>query len=247
MMAATLRAYLPWHLRDVAVRALVPMASYLVIGGIPMLALHASQQAKANPDPALLSEGFASIYRAVGPLCCTLGGFMMMSQSVALDRERQHVRFLFATPVAPAAFYLQRFLVALVAFVALFLPVPLTMWALGADVTILGSIVGLVSALVLIGGLTTLAAALTHKDGVVVILIYVLTQTLQQLAAQDVLWEWARPFVRGLPPVHSLSEAMKSVFQGTDWPVTDLIHVNGYGLGLLVAGLLVVRRAPLVR
>ena len=87
----------------------------------------------------------------------------------------------------------------------------------------------------------------TQKDGLLLILSYMGTQLLQQLARQEVLYEWLRPIVRGLPPIESLSTVVKTLLDGASWPVTDMIHVGGYGIGMLVAGLLVIRRAPLVR
>lgn len=248
MTLQALRDYVPWQIRDILPRAFVPMALFIVFGGIPILGmLSVSDPGAPQPGSAEFREFLRAAYIGVAPLCMTLGAFLFMTQGPAVDRERQFVRFLFAHPVAPAQFYLQRFIVGLLLFLVCFLPVPLVLRAYGANIPIVGTIVAMTASLVLIGGLTTLCAALVNKDGLLLIVVYVLTQALQRLAATDVLWDWVQPIVRGLPPVESLGLVVKSLLQATDWPVTDLVHVIGYGLGLLVAGLLVIRRAPLAR
>lgn len=247
MTLRALRDYAPWQLRELVPRAFVPMAMFAVFAGIPVYAMvHAERN-----NPAYNPEALANILRAaftgVTPLCLTLGAFLLMTRSIAEDRERQYVRFLFSHPVAPAPFYLMRFLLGTALFVLCFLPVPFVLRHFGADVPVIGTIVAMSLTLLLVGGLTTLCAALTHKDGLALILTYMGTQLLQQLASKEVLYEWMRPIARGLPPVESLSTVVKTLLDGAAWPVTDMIHVGGYGIGMLVAGLLVIRRAPLVR
>lgn len=247
MTLPALRDYVPWQLRDLVPRAFVSLAMFIVFGGIPVFAtLHS---ARNNPDfnPDAVANILKMVYVGVTPLCLTLGAFLFMTRSIAEDRERQYVRFLFSHPVAPAPFYLSRFIAGLVLFTVCFLPAPLAARYLGADVPVLGTIVAMLATLVLIGGLTTLCAAFTEKDGLLVILVYMGTQLLQQLGAREVLYEWLRPLVRGLPPIETLKLVHKSLIEGTPWPVTDLVLVFGYGIGMLVAGLLVIRRAPLVR
>lgn len=247
MTLHALRDYVPWQARDILPRAFVPMALFLVFAGIPIAGMLSMGDTPNGVAPENIGSFLRAAYIGVAPLCMTLGAFMFMTQGPAVDRERQFVRFLFAQPVAPAAFYLQRFVVGLLLFIACFLPVPLVMRAYGAEIPIVGSIVAMGASLVLIGGLTTLCAALVNKDGLLLIVVYLLTQLAQRLSGQGILWEWARPIARGLPPVESLGMVVKSLLEATDWPVTDLVHVFGYGIGLLVAGLLVIRRAPLAR
>ncbi|MBA3854356.1 MAG: hypothetical protein C0503_08070 [Gemmatimonas sp.] len=248
MTLATLRAYAPWQLRELVPRAFVSVAMFIVFAGIPVFATMHAQRNNPDFDPNALGKILKMVYVGVTPLCLTLGAFLFMTRSIAEDRERNYVRFIFSHPVSPVPFYLNRFVAGLALFTLCFLPVPLVVrYYFGADVPVLGTVVAKLATLVLIGGLTTLCAALTAKDGLALILVYMGTQLLQQLSAQGILYEWLQPIVRGLPPVESLKLVVKSLIEGTDWPVTDLVHVFGYGIGLLVAGLLVIRRAPLVR
>lgn len=247
MTPPTLLAYVPWQLRDIFPRAVVPVVLFAVFGGIPIAATMSGVGAAASPDPEALGAMLRIVFLGVAPLCLTLGAFLLMTRSIAEDRERQYVRFVFSHPVAPAPYYLTRFVVGILTFLVCFLPVPLVLRAFGADVPLLGSLMAMFTILVLVGGLTTLCASLANKDGLALIVVYVATQSLQRLEAQDVLPAWAAPIARGLPPLESLNLAMKTLLEGGQWPVTDLVHIIGYGLGLLIAGLLVVRRAPLVR
>ncbi len=247
MTPPTLLAYVPWHVRDILPRAVVPMVLFAVFGGIPIAATMAGAGNTAPPDPEAVGAMLRLVFIGVAPLCLTLGAFLFMTRSLAEDRERQYVRFLFAHPVAPAPFYLSRFVVGLLTFLICFVPVPLALRAFGADVPLLASLVAMASILVLIGGLATLCAAIANKDGLVLIIVYIATQSLQRLAVQDALPEWLQAVARGLPPIESLNLVLKTLLEGGTWPVTDLVHVIGYGLGLLAAGLLVIRRAPLVR
>ena len=68
-----------------------------------------------------------------------------------------------------------------------------------------------------------------------------------QLAAQDLLAQWMRPIVRGLPPIETMSVISQALVEGGTLVPNDVIHVLGYGLGLLAAGLFVMHRGPLVR
>lgn len=247
MTLRALIAYVPWQVRDIFPRAVVPLALFAIFGGIPIATELSGVGNAAPPEPEALRQMLRVIFIGVTPLCLTLGAFLFMTRSIAEDRERHYVRFLFAHPVAPAPFYLSRYVVGLLTFLLCFLPVPLTLRAFGADVPVLGTMLAMLAIFVLIGGLTTLCAAIWNKDGLALIVVYIAVQSLQRLATQGVLYDWLRPFVRGLPPIASLNSVMQSLLDASGWPVTDLVHVIGYGLGLLAAGLLVIRRAPLVR
>ena len=247
MTPRTLLAYVPWLARDLSTKAIVPLVFCLTLGGIPTLAWSSTQDVldiRGNPVQAAFLQ---DVYLNLAPLCFTLGAFLFMTQSVALDRERQHVRFLFAQPVPPAGFYLTRFVVGLGLYLLCFLPLPLALRAVGVDIPVVGSLVALFATLVLIGGLSTLCGALVQREGLLLIVTYVGVQVMQQVARQDLLPDWGAAVARGLPPILSLGDVMRALLRGLDWPTTDLVHILGYGLGMFAAGLLVLRRAPLVR
>lgn len=247
MTLRPLLAYVPWHARDVFPRALVPLAVFAIVGGLPVFGYLRNQEIIDLANNASQADFVRAMFREVLPLAITLGAFLFMTQSVALDRDKQHTRFFFAHQVQPDAFYLQRFLVGLAVFLACFAPIPLVMNVLLPDLPVLGAFGALAIALVLVGGLTVLAGSLTRRDGLALILTFIIVRTLQQLSQADVLADWADPIARGMPPIQTMAELQRAFLAGGAFQWTDVVHVIGYGLGLLAAGLLVVRRAPLVR
>ncbi len=230
-----------------AVRGLAPLAILLVVGGIPTYAFLNGQDVVDLANNSTQADTVKAIYQSVASLAITLGAFLFMSSSVALDRDKQHVRFFFSRQVNPVNYYLQRFVVGMLLFLALFGIVPGAIELFMTDVNVLGSIGAFAISLVLIGGLTVLAAALTNRDGLALILSFVIIRTLQQLSTQDLLPDWMEPVARGLPPIETMAQLSKALVEGNTFQTTDLIHVVGYGLGLLVAGLIVMRRSALVR
>ncbi len=247
MTLRPLLAYLPWQARDMAVRALAPLAIILVVGGIPVFAFLRSQEVVDLVNDAMQADFVKNVYQSVASLAITLGAFLFMTSSVALDRDKQHVRFFFSHQVNPASYYLQRFFVGMAVFLALFAIAPLGVELFLTDVNVLGSLAAFALTMVLVGGLTVLAASLTNRDGLALVLSFVVIRTLQQLAAQDLVAEWMRPIVRGLPPIETMTVISRALVEGNTFQATDVIHVLGYGLGMLAAGLLVMHRGPLVR
>jgi hypothetical protein len=240
-------AYLPWLARDLAVRALAPLLVVVILGGLPIYGMLSSQEVVDLANNAQQAEMVRQVFNGIAPLAIALGGFLMMTQSVALDRDRQHVRFFFSHQVSPTTFYLGRFLLALVVFNAVFAVAPLIVEFALVDINVLGTLAAFSLQMVLVGSLGVLCASLTHKDGLALVLSYFVIRTLQQLSVQDVLANWADPIVKGLPPFEMLNGLVRTLMAGTEVQWTEVVYVVGYGIGLLIAGLLVIRRAPLVR
>ena len=247
MTLRPLLAYLPWQARDMAVRGLAPLAILWAVGGMPIFAFLRAQGVVDPANEPRQAEFIVAVYQGVATLAITLGAFLFMSSSVALDRDKQHVRFFFSHQVSPVGFYLQRFVVGIVVFLAIFAVAPGAIELFLTDVNVLGSLAAFGISMVLVGGLTVLCASLTNRDGLALILSFIIIRTLQQLSAQDLLKDWMEPLVRGLPPIETMSNLSKALVEGTAVQGTDVVHVLGYGLGMLAAGLLVMRRAPLVR
>ncbi len=101
MTLRPLLAYLPWQARDMAVRGLAPLAVLLLVGGIPTFAFLRNQEVVDLANNAQQADFVKLIFENVGALAITLGGFLFMSTSVALDRDKQHVRFFFSHQVNP--------------------------------------------------------------------------------------------------------------------------------------------------
>ena len=247
MTLRPLLAYLPWQARDMAVRGLAPLAIMLAVGGIPVFAFLRSQEVVDLANDAMQADFVRNVYQSVAALAITLGALLFMTSSVALDRDKQHVRFFFSHQVNPASYYLQRFVVGMGVFLTIFALAPGGIELFLTDVNVVGSLAAFAVTLVLVGGMTVLAASLTNRDGIALILAFVVIRTLQQLAAQDLLAQWMRPIVRGLPPIETMTVISRALIEGNTLQSNDVIHVLGYGPGLLAAGLVVMHRGPLVR
>ena len=155
MTLNVLRDYAPWQLRELVPRAFVSVAMFIVFAGIPVFATVHGARANSTYDPTALGDILRVVYYGVTPLCMTLGAFLLMTRSIAEDRERQYVRFMFAHPVPPASLYLMRFVLGVLLFIVCFLPVPLVVRYFGAEVALGGTIAAMALTLTFIGGMTT--------------------------------------------------------------------------------------------
>ena len=170
-----------------------------------------------------------------------------MNQVVALDREKQHFRFLLAHPVAAWEYYLQRFAVGLVLFVAAIALVPLTFSALVSDVPVIALMKAAALEGLLVGALATLCGVLVNKDGLALIGVFLLSKILQDLDKVDQLASWIEPIARGLPPIALEGEIRQQLLSGTAVASGDLLHVVAYAIGMLAVALFLVKRLPLAR
>lgn len=247
MTLRPLLAYAPWQARDAAVRALAPLFVVLAVGGLPLYAFMSSQEiTDLAADPRATNVAL-QVYDSASSLAMLIGAFLLMGNSAALDRDKLHVRFLFAHPVAPESFYLQRFLVSLVVSTAIFAVVPLAYSWLAVPVPVLGTLKAYVLIQLLIGSLAALCGAITARDGLAVIVTYLGANILQQLDRADQLAPWLSTLSKGLPPMNAMERTADALVAGTAVATNELILVLGYAAGLLLAALVIIKRAPLVR
>lgn len=247
MTLQPLLAYLPWHLREAAARAVGPVIIFAVLGGLPLWGMAAGNEEFVFTDPQV-QEVVRQMYQGNVSLCLVIGGLLLMTRTVALDRERQHVRVLFAHQVPPAMFYLQRYVVGLLLFVALFSIVPLTFSWLALPVPVLGTLKAAALLGALVGALGLLCAAITQRDGLVLLALLLISTTLHELRKADVLPGWAEAIAWALPPIGFGTDLGSLLLRDAALPSGNaLVLVIGYTLGMLATALLVIRRAPLVR
>jgi len=247
MTLRPLLAYLPWQARDCAPRAVVPVIIFAALAGLPLWGLKRSSPGLDFRDGGGAQVAALETYATVLGLAILLGALILMNQTVAVDRDRQHVRFLFAHQVAPWHFYLQRFLVSALLFTAASALMPIGFSALITDVEIFPALKIAAMYAVLVGGLGTLAAASTHRDGLIIILVLAGASLLQQLEAVSRLPAWLAWVAVSLPPFHLAGEIRHAWLRGSEVATGDLVHVLAYGAGMLAAALLIITRAPLVR
>lgn len=246
MTLRPLIAYLPWHARDVAVKVFSPFLLFFVIAGIPLTVLAGQQGISLFGGDPLLESLALQIWESTASLCILIGSVLLMNGAFALDREKQHVRVLFAHQVAPAAFYLQRFVVGLTLFAASFMLVPV-LYSQIVTVPLLGTLLALLLTGFFLGSKLLLIGAITQRDGLVFIGTYLVSNILQTIAQGGGGPTWLRGLAWALPPVRQVSNFADAWIGGRTVALPDLVLVLCYGLGMLVAALLLIKRAPLVR
>jgi hypothetical protein len=241
-----LLAYLPWHARDMAVKVFAPFLLFFVLAGIP-LATFAGQTGLPLFGGDERMQGMAlGLWSSFSSLCILIGSVLLMNGSYALDREKQHVRVLFAHPVRPELFYLQRFMVGLTLFAASFTLIPVIFSQIVA-VPVLGTLLALLLSAFFIGSMLLLIGSVTQKDGFVFIVVYLFSNVLQAVTQDGAGPEWLRGLAWFLPPVRQLSSFAAAWLGGRTVEPTDLVLVLGYGIGMLVSALVLIKRAPLAR
>lgn len=248
MSAGNVLAYAPWHARDAVVRALVPGALWVGIGGIPIALLIQAAGLDAVRTGGPAHENARMIYLQTLPLAMTLGALIVGSGFVSEDRDRGHVRFLFSTPVVVWQYYLQRFTIGILLFAAALALVPWGFGLLLFPVPVWPVVSGALLYALLLGALAMLAGALTRRDGAVIIVVTLVASVLQQAARMNPeVPGWVARTAAVLPPVDTADQVRTAWFAGRAADTGDLVYVLAYALGMLVTALAIVRRAPLAR
>lgn len=246
MMGPHVLAYAGWHLRDSLLRALVPIALWLSLAGVGLGLMISGAGVEALRSGPLHTTAL-SAYQQGLTLAVTLGALILASGYVAQDRAQGHVRFLFSTPVVAWQFYLLRFVIGLVCFVAATVLIPVTFSLLVFPVPIAPVAASAALLGLLLGALSYLAGALTRRDGAVVIGVTLFASLLQPFARADELPGWLDAIATALPPLKAADDVRTAWMSGATPVTADLLLVLGYSLAMLAVSLLIIRRAPLVR
>ncbi len=240
-------AYLRWHARDALLRCLAPLLIFGAIAGLPIRSLadrFGLAEIRADGE---LQRSVLQIYTQTLTLSMTLGAVLLLSGFVAQDRDRGHVRFLFAAPVSPWQHYAMRALVSGLMFVAAFGTIPLLFSWLVIPVPLAGVLQSAALYAALYGGLAMLAGALVNRDGVIFILVVGTSTILQQLDKGEMLSRPLAGLARVLPPLVLADGVRSKLLDGQAPAAADLLHLLLYTLAMFALAFLVIRRAPLAR
>lgn len=247
MTGANLLAYARWHARDALPRALVPAGLFAVIAGMPLALMVRALGLEGIRASADAREQALLVYTGTLPQMILLGALLVGSGFVALDRERGHVRFLFATPVVAWQYYLLRFLVGIALFTAATSLIPVAFGLLLFRVPVLPVLLTAGTYAFLLGSLAMLAGAFTRRDGLVVIGVTLASLMFQALSRSGDAPRWLGVVAAVLPPVDTADRLRAAWFQGDPAATGDVTLVLGYALAMLVTALYTIHRAPLVR
>jgi len=242
-------AYARWQLVDGAWQRLalpLVLAMLLAYGAF----YSTKGMAAAHPDFWTNTDGrrfaFQLLRQAMGvfiPLAVLMGTNGMVAQ----DRQKGYFRFFFSKPVPVTGFYVSAFVAqgALVmagaALVAALIgvrstPQPMLGVALAAGLTF-----------ALLGSLLFLLSTLTYQDGLVFILVWMLTLIVRQLEPAMNAGHWLHSAVRVLPPTHRLDAVREALYAAQPVATADVWHVLAYGGACFVLALVALRRMPLSR
>lgn len=250
MRRGRLVAYLRFQLEDYLVqRAAIALILVLFVAGLPLWST-----LRGQPDFFKGPRGAAfamQLYSGTLALFLPVGAFLGGSAIVSTDRHQGFIRFYFSKPVNVLAYYVQTYVLHCLVFVALFGALT---WAFGAftvHVSVHRAMEAAALTFVLVGGLGFLLSTLTRFDGGLVVLLYVISMTLQQVVAQparaDVLPGWLRQLSRILPPAYALDQLRNHLYAREALDQWQLWHVIGYGAGAFLLGFFALRKLPLTR
>jgi hypothetical protein len=163
------------------------------------------------------------------------------------DIKQGYYRAYFSTPMAPWWFYLQRWLLGGVAVltIPLWLGLGLAM-GFGRGTGLSAELMGNVAlGYLLIGGAVLLFSTVTARDWLVVFLLYFFQGRMHDVhelltrMGSEIPWAVVAA-ERVLPPFHLVSAISGGLPEGG-----ALLHVLGYGLGMVVLALVLLRVRPL--
>ncbi len=240
-------SYAPWQVRDGALKALVPVALFALMAGVPILIMAQRATLAGVRSPGRWQENAMQAYEQTLPMVLLLGAIVLMSGAASLDRERQHVRFLFPRPVVPWAFYLQQFAVSLVLFVIAASLLPIAFGAIITEVPVAPVLRSAAMLGFLYGALGMLCGAALNRDGIAFIAAIVVSGVLQQAERAGQLGRAGSLIADALPPIAASGQVRAAWFAGRAAESGDLRLVLLYSTGMVLAALALIHWRPLVR
>lgn len=194
----------------------------------------------SRPGP-LVTDVSQLIQVGVWNTCLTVAILMTVGTIIGTDLERGYFRTWFSKPMSPLWFYLQRFLIGAVLIVAcpLVLGIGL-MLATGGSTGVTADLMAQIGlGYLLVGSAAALASRFMSKGYLLVFLLSVMQNVLHTIAIRDFLPGWVLELHRLLPPFYLLQPGQPVPHGGELW------HIVGYGGGMLLLVLVLLRTRPL--
>jgi hypothetical protein len=254
MSAGRPLAYLRYQLLDYLLnRAALPVILVAFAAGMPLYVMKFAPGFWQTPEGASQA---GMLFRSTVTLFLPVGAFLASVNLISVDRRQGHIRFFFSKPVNVLGYYGQTFLLHGVTFTLLF---GLVTWLFGlasSPIPVMPAMAAAALTFVLIGSLGFMFGALTRYDGGIVVLVYLAASLTQQVVAQASGFSQARlaelPAVvrylaAVLPPAYSLDAVRVALYTGSAVDTAMLVQVFGYAAGVIVVGVIALRRLPLAR
>jgi hypothetical protein len=245
-MSGRLGRYAPIQLMDYALeRGAVTLVLGAVVGWAMAMPV-AAALAQGNVGPAERSAILQQFFLSTFGLYCWFATITAVNGIVSNDRQKGTFRFLFSKPISVLRYYAQA-------------------WVLhGIGVVIVISLLaGLFSAAVqpffpprlliymsvyyvLLGGIGFLASAITRRDAVAVVLVWLMSLVIHARIAVESGLGWKVLNVL-IPPSHKTTPLMIAILTGQPLDIGAVWWALGYGLACFVAGLAVIRFRPMAQ
>jgi hypothetical protein len=231
-----------WQLRDHLRGAGLVIALFGVAMGVILWRVRVANPGLADAAGPILGGTLGQI---AWPLV-----ILAVSGIVSTDRIEGYNRALFSTPVVPAWFYLQRFLIggAIIATLPLVIAVVIRI-AAGSWADPIPSVAGVALLYLLLGGLVFAWSTFGRRDWAIGLSVYLGQSALHGAKEAGLPFpRWllgAEPY---LPPFHlvEFGRMEGAEFLPASLPAgADLIHYLLYALALIATGLIVLRLRPM--
>ena len=244
-----LLAYARFQLGDYLLRrASVALLMVVFMAGLPLWGMLRGQpDLFKNPSSAVLAM---QLYTGTVALFLPIGAFLAGAGIISADRHQGFFRFYFSKPVNVVAYYVQTYLLRGIVFIALFGALTWGWGALTIHVSVHRAMEAAALTFVLVGGLGLLFSVLLRFDGLLLVLVYLVSMTLQQivsLAGKPRLPEWAVQLAKVLPPVYRMDQVRNHLYAAEAISAADVWYVVGYGIGAFALGLFLLRKLALSR
>lgn len=230
--------YLPVHLLEVARGRLI----FFAVVAIALVMI----------IPDSLGNGAGNVLNGQGILVTLVQTSLLVAVLIASgevagnDIRNGYYRTWFSKPIAPWWYYLERWLLGGIA--VLLIPLLLALgfviagWPVrGLSGTLFG---GVALGYLLIGGMALLLSTVTRRDWLVVFLVAVMEARLHDihrfLDADKLVPRAINMLITILPPFHLINDAIAGKATGS-----EILHLAAYGVGLVVAALLIFKYRPM--
>jgi hypothetical protein len=234
--------YVQWFARDAFIW---PLRIFLLLGAVISLIVWRFASSmnipRSAPGADTISDAAQTMQGGVWGTCLVVAILMTIGGIAGTDLERGFYRSWFSKPMSAWWYYLQRFLIGAVvmAILPLYLGIGLKL-GLGASTGVTWMLMGQIGlSYLLVGSATFLISIFIARGWLFVFLLTILQNVIHQMVKSGFAPKWVAWMRDALPPFHLLGAGNPLPQGGPLW------HIVGYGTGMLIAALLLLRFRPL--
>ncbi len=252
---ARLGRYSLWQIRDFTINtAIVTIVLFGLLGALFIAQIHAQTEMFAATHRPLPPTLALHTYNELLSMFSFTAPILAMNGILATDRVSGYTRFLFAKPLSVPAYYAQSLVVRLVGFIAVACVMQALWGRFESPALSWKFVVDMTAFVVTIGGIIFALSALTKYDGLIAVMLMLLTALLRErwMGSTGVLHAAAYVF----PPLGRLND-VQSWFIGLD-PLSDAATGVpfptkwfwwnvGYGLAAFAIGFAILRKRSLTK